>query len=58
MLLLVDPSSRFVRPHGGGIGDSAATEAKLKDKKKKAKLQNSSGAVLFQADSEEGARPV
>jgi hypothetical protein len=34
----------------------AMTETKLKDKKKKAKVQDSSGAVLFLANSEEGAR--
>ena len=31
---------------------------KLKDKKKKAKVQGSSGGVLFSVDSEEGARPT
>ena len=34
----------------------AMPEAMLKDKKKKAKVQGSSGAVLSLADSEEGAR--
>jgi hypothetical protein len=36
----------------------AMMERKLKDKKKKANVQDSSGAILFLADSEEGARPA
>jgi hypothetical protein len=43
---------------GFGEADLDGDNGKLKDKKKKAKVQDRSGAVLFLADSEEGACPA